>query len=261
MNNRYAFSTGALYPLESDHALRLLKDAGFQHAELMPQAFDDISDQAALRYEASGVHVATIHYPLAMFAMLYSSHQTMSKEGRKLSDDLVRMSRRLGTEVIVIHPTSVYTPEQRPVLEVPVMANINHLAQLCTDAGITLGMENYPVGVGQHPDTLQDYIKSLGWACIKPVVDTTEVCEGGGDPVAFLRAIDPRPCHLHLSDFGGGKKHLAPGTGDIDWAGVAGVLAEKGYTGYYTLEPAYKNYLTDIPAKLRSAYEFAARTF
>ena len=261
MNDRYAFSTGALYPLESDHALKLLKEAGFSHAELMPQAFDDISDRATVSYEATGVHISSIHYPLAMFAMLYSSHKTMSREGRKLSSDIVKLASRMGTEVIVIHPTNTYASEQRDILEAPVLANIAYLVDLCDDAGITLAMENYPVGVGQHPDTLQAYIKSLGWPCIQPMVDTTEVCEGGGDPVAFLQAIVPRPCHLHLSDFADGKKHLPAGSGDIDWPAIARILTEKEYAGYYTLEPGYKNYLTDIPAKLRSAYEFASRTF
>ncbi len=261
MNDRYAFSTGALYPLESDHALKLLKDAGFSHAELMPQAFNDMSDRAALGYEATGIHISSIHYPLAMFAMLYSSHVTMSREGRKLSSDIVRLARRMGTEVIVIHTTSVYTPEQHAILEVPVLANIEYLVDLCSDAGITLAMENNPVGVGRQPDTLQAYIKSLGRPCIQPMVDTTEVCEGGGDLIAFLQAIVPRPCHLHLSDFAGGKKHLPAGSGDIDWKAISRILAEKEYAGYYTLEPGYKNYLTDIPAKLRSAFEFASRTF
>ena len=36
--SRYSFSTGALYPLESEDALRRIKNAGFDNAELMPQA-------------------------------------------------------------------------------------------------------------------------------------------------------------------------------------------------------------------------------
>jgi sugar phosphate isomerase/epimerase len=261
MADRYAFSTGALYPLESEQALRLLKEAGFSHVELMPQAFGDVTDAAALQYEKTKIHVSSIHYPLAMFAMLYSSHQSMSAEGRRLSADIVTLGKRLGTEVIVIHPTNAYPEEQKEVLEKPVLENIAYLTNLCVEAGITVAMENYPVGVGQHPDTLQAYIASLNLKGIEPMVDTTEVCEGGGDPVEFLTAIEPRPCHLHLSDFGNGKKHLPAGAGSIDWKAVAEVLHAKAYAGYYTLEPSYRHYLTDIPAKLRAAYEFAARTF
>ena len=261
MADRYAFSTGALYPLESDYALKLLKESGFSHAELMPQAFGDLDDQAAIRYEKTGIHISSIHYPLAMFAMLYSSHPTMSAEGRKLSDSVVKLGRRMDTRVIVIHPTNAYPEEQKELLEKPVLANIRYFVDLCDEAGIQVAMENYPTGVGQYPDTLQRYIESLNMPSVQPMVDTTEVCEGGGDPVAFLRAINPRPCHLHLSDFGGGKKHLPAGQGSIDWISVAKVLQEKQYAGYYTLEPSYRHYLTDIPEKLRSAYEFAARTF
>ena len=261
MTDRYAFSTGALYPLESDHALTLLKEAGFSHAELMPQAFGDIGDKATLRFEKTGIHISSIHYPLAMFAMLYSAHPTMSAEGRQLSKDIVTMSKRMNTEYIVIHPTNAYPKEQKDMLEKPILDNIRYLVDLCDQADIQVAIENYPTGVGQYPNTLHEYIESLDMPSVKPMVDTTEVCEGGGDPVEFLQMIEPCPCHLHLSDFGNGKKHLPAGEGSIDWLGVSKVLHERNYAGYYTLEPSYRYYLTDIPMKLRSAYEFASRTF
>jgi len=261
MTDRCSFSTGALYPLESERALQLLSEAGFKHAELMPQAFADVDGKAALRYERAGIHIASIHYPLAMFAMLYSAHSTMAAEGMRLSADIVRLASQMQTEFIVIHPTTSYTPEMRPHLEPRILENIRYLANLCEQQGITIAMENYPSGVGQFPDTLQAYIASLGLSCVKPMVDTTEVCEGGGDPVAFLRAIEPCPCHLHLSDFKEGKKHLPAGEGAIAWDEVKAVLDAKGYSGYYTLEPSYKHYLEDIPARLHKAYEFARRVF
>ena len=261
MSDRCSFSTGALYPLESDHALSLLSDAGFLHAELMPQAFADVDGKAALRYEKTGIHIASIHYPLAMFSMLYSAHESMAAEGMRLSSDIVRLASRMQSEFIVIHPTATYTDEMKPIFEPRILQNIEHLADLCQTQGITIAMENYPVGVGQYPETLQAYITSLGLPCVKPMVDTTEVCEGNGDPVAFIQAIEPHPCHLHLSDFMDGKKHLPAGEGAIDWKEVKAVLDAKGYPGYYTLEPSYRYYVTDIPARLRKAYEFARRTF
>ncbi len=261
MSDRCSFSTGALYPLESDHALSLLSDAGFIHAELMPQAFADVDEKAALRYEKTGIHIASIHYPLAMFSMLYSAHKSMATEGMRLSSDIVRLASRMQTEFIVIHPTATYSEEMKPIFEPKILQNITHLADLCQKQGITIAMENYPVGVGQYPETLQAYIASLKLPCVKPMVDTTEVCEGGGDPIAFLKAIAPYPCHLHLSDFMDGRKHLPAGEGAIDWKGVKAVLDAKKYPGYYTLEPSYRYYVTDIPTRLRKAYEFARRTF
>lgn len=261
LTDRCAFSTGALYPFESEDALAMIGRAGFRHAELMPQAFSDVSDKTALAFEKTGVHIASIHYPLAMFAMLYTSHESMGKEGRAFSGDIVKFAKRMGTEVIVIHPTNFYPEDQRELLEKPVLENVRYLADLCLDAKITLAMENYPTGVGQYPDTLQSYVKSFNHPAIVAMVDTTEVREGGEDPVAFIAAIEPYPCHLHLSDFKDNRKHLPAGEGEFDWTAIAALLKAKGYPGYYTLEPSYKFYLTDLDAKLRSAYEFAQRTF
>ena len=80
-----------------------------------------------------------------------------------------------------------------------------------------------------------------------------------GDPVAFIEKLPP--CHLHMSDFLGDTKHLPAGEGDTDWAGIKRALGGDKYKGFYTLEPAYRFYIDDIPAKLKSAYEFLERTF
>jgi len=254
--NRYSFSTGALYPLESEDALRLIGEAGFGHAELMPQAFGDITEEASKRYEGCKVHIASIHFPLALFAMLYSAHGTMSEEGRRYSSDLTSFARRMGTEVIVIHPTAEYAGDMKEIIEPKVLDNIRFLSDACEKRGITLAMENYPSGVGRYPETLEKYVASLGMPGILPMVDTTEVIEGGGDPVDFLRKLSRAPCHLHLSDFKDGKKHLPIGQGTIDWDLVFAVLKEKDYSGYYTLEPAYRHYLKDIPSRLARDLDF-----
>ncbi|HPK47767.1 MAG TPA: sugar phosphate isomerase/epimerase family protein [Sphaerochaeta sp.] len=253
--NRYAFSTGALYPLPSEQALRLVAEAGFAHAELMPQCFWDTSEEATGSFEKTKVHVSSIHYPLAMFSMLYSAHPVMSEEGRALSRDIVTMGKRLGTEFLVIHPTNQYEGEMATYIEPRIIENVHYLGALCEEASITLAMENYPVGVGQHPQTLERYVEEWQMPVMKVMVDTTEVMEGGEDPLSFIASLSQPPCHLHLSDFKEQKKHLPIGMGEIPWSDLFALLQEKEYTGYYTLEPSYRHYLSDIPTKLRRDFE------
>ena len=253
--NRYAFSTGALFPLESEDALRHIRQAGFAHAELMPQCFADVHDSAASRFERAKVHVSSIHYPLAMFSMLYSAHPTMSEEGRALSRDITTLGKRLGTEFLVIHPLNAYEGEMKQYIEPRIIENIRYLGDLCAENAITLAMENYPVGIGQHPDTLQQYVKDWNIPVMEVMVDTTEILEGGEDPLLFIGSLEKAPCHLHLSDFGNQKKHLPIGMGEIPWSEVFTLLKAKGYTGYYTLEPSYRHYLSDIPSKLQRDFE------
>ena len=67
---RFSFSTGALYPYDSQAALQLIHDAGFPRAELMPQALSDVSEESTLAFEKTGILLGSIHYPLVFFGML-----------------------------------------------------------------------------------------------------------------------------------------------------------------------------------------------
>ena len=254
--NRYSFSTGALFPLESEDALQRIKNAGFDNAELMPQALSDASEAATRTFEKTGIRIASIHFPLAMFGMLYTAHRTMRDDGRRFTRDLLTMGRRMGTAILVVHPHSKAIPGYEALLEQPIIDNLRYLADTCADFGVLLAMENSPKTCATA-EQLQAYVDSFGPVHMRPMVDTTEVCEAGGDPVQFLGAI--QPCHLHLSDFSGTSKHLPAGEGDIDWAGVKAQLGD--YTGFYTLEPSYRYYLEDIDARLRRAHAFIAGLF
>jgi sugar phosphate isomerase/epimerase len=165
----------------------------------------------------------------------------------------------MGTEYIVIHPTSEYSGELKTVMEEGVKDNIRYLGERCREKNITLAMENYPTGVGQFPATLDAYVREWNMPNMRPMVDTTEVIEGGGEPIAFIEQLAAPPCHLHLSDFSEGKKHQPIGTGEIDWPRLFKLLKERNYAGYYTLEPSYRHYLSDIPAKLQRDYATLSR--
>ncbi len=253
---KYAFSTAALYPLSSENALELIGGAGFRYAELMPQAFSDVTDDFALCALKTGVEVCSVHYPLTMFAMLYTAHPAMSADGRKFSRDLVTLCSRLGAAIIVIHPHNPPSPQHCKILEKPVIENMVYLADLCAEKNITLAMENNPKGPGSSGEALLKYIESFGGhTAIKPMVDTTEACEASQDPVEFIRIV--KPMHIHLSDFKDSSKHLPAGQGDIDWDELIKTLGN--YHGYYTLEPSYRYYLEDIENRLRDAYRFISR--
>ena len=253
--NRYAFSTAALYPLASEAALELIGKAGFGYAELMPQAFSDVGDDFAERALKTGVRVGSIHYPLAMFGMLYTSHPAMTEDGRIFSRKVVRLCRMLGAGILVVHPHVPSSPQYREILEEPVLKNLLYVADLCRENNITMAVENSPKGSGNTGDGLLGYINSLGsHPAIRPMVDTTEACEAFQDPAEFIKTV--RPAHVHLSDHKGELKHLPAGQGSIDWDAVKDALVFTGYTGYYTLEPSYRYYLDDIENRLKDAFRF-----
>lgn len=253
--NKAAFSTGAFYTLETSEALSKIRNAGFAHAELMPQCSEDLSPSMLRKTEKIGIHISSIHYPLVFFGILYNANPGMYRESKQFSDNLAKFAKSAGTEFVVIHPEEEYKGKFVGILGKPINDNIRYLCSALEENGITVAMENYPSGVGQYPDTLDAYVKRLAIPNMKVMVDTTEVIEGGGDPIEFIKGLENVPCHLHLSDYDE-KKHIPIGTGKVDWKAVTTLLKNRGFAGYWTLEPSYKYYLDDPDGQLRKDYEY-----
>lgn len=250
-----AFSTGAFYTMETADALRRIRRAGFPNAELMPQCSEDLSPVMLKKADEIGIHISSIHYPLVFFGILYNANPGMYRESKNFSDNLAEFAKAAGTEFVVIHPEEEYQGKFVQILGKPINDSIRYMCAALADKGITVAMENYPSGVGQHPDTLDAYVKALAIPNMKVMVDTTEVIEGGGDPLEFIAALENVPCHLHLSDYDE-KKHIPIGTGKVDWKALTTLLKNRGFTGYWTLEPSYKYYLDDPDGQLKRDYDY-----
>lgn len=253
---KVAFSTGAFYIIETADALRRIRQAGFPNAELMPQCSEDLSPVMLKKADEIGIHISSIHYPLVFFGILYNANPGMFRESKKFSDNLASFAKAAGTEFVVIHPEEEYKGRFVQVLGKPINDSIRYMCEALAEKGITVAMENYPSGVGQHPDTLDAYVKALAIPNMKVMVDTTEVIEGGGDPLEFIAGLENVPCHLHLSDYKDNVKHIPIGTGKVDWKAVTTLLKNRGFSGYWTLEPSYKYYLDDPDVQLRKDYEY-----
>ncbi len=254
--NRAAFSTGAFYTIETQEALAKIRGAGFEHAELMPQCREDLAPQMISKAERIGIHISSIHYPLVYFGILYNANPGMFRESKAFSDNLAQFAAAAGTEFVVIHPEDEYKGKFVTLLGKPINDNIRYLCEALAKVNVTVAMENYPSGVGQFPDSLDAYVKALGIPNMKVMVDTTEVIEGGGDPVEFISRLEKVPCHLHLSDYRDNVKHIPIGTGKVEWTRIFKLLKNRGYAGYYTLEPSYKYYLDDPDMQLKRDYDF-----
>lgn len=251
-----AFSTGALYTIETIEALGKIRNAGFKHAELMPQCYEDLSLEMLAKIDKVGIHISSIHYPLTYFGILYNANPGMMRESRAFADRLALFAKNANTEYVVVHPENEYKGILVEKVGKPIRESLLYLCEALAKVNVTVAMENYPSGVGQFPDTLDKYVHELDVPNMKVMVDTTEVIEGGGDPVQFIKGLENVPCHLHMSDFADGVKHLPIGTGKVDWQAIADALKGRGYEGYYNLEPSYKYYFEDMDGQLKRDYEF-----
>ena len=254
--DKFAFSTGALYTYETIEGLEHLKKAGFRNIELMPQCMADTSLERLGAIDRLGMHVSSIHFPLAYFALLYNANPEMRKEFEEYVKTLSVFLKKADTHIMVIHTETPYEGRMWEKIGKPIRDNIRFLYEKMGESGVTLCMENHPEGVGQYPDTLDKYVESMDMPDMKIIIDTTESLEGNVDPYFFIKNLKSVPAHLHLSDFKDNTKHLPIGEGSIDWKALFALLKERGYSGYYTLEPSYKFYIDDIDERLRKDYEY-----
>ncbi|NMR29185.1 sugar phosphate isomerase/epimerase family protein [Crystallibacter degradans] len=68
------------------------------------------------------------------------------------------------------------------------------------------------------------------------VMDFSHIVASGGSPEDFINRFHERIAHVHLRDAVPGDINLSIGNGQADFAGGLKALADKGYTGHFSLE-------------------------
>jgi L-ribulose-5-phosphate 3-epimerase len=101
--------------------------------------------------------------------------------------------------------------------------------QRAEELGIVLALENH-WGLSRSPEGLNRLLSPFNSPFIGALMDTGNFLE---DPYDELKAIAPRTVFVQAKTyFGGGVWY----TLDLDYAAIARILADAGYTGYVSLE-------------------------
>ena len=97
------------------------------------------------------------------------------------------------------------------------------------ELGIVLAVENH-WGLSRSPEGLQRILAAFNSPFIGALMDTGNFLE---DPYEKLKAIAPKTAFVQAKTYYGGGLWY---TLDLDYARIAKILAEAGYTGYVSLE-------------------------
>jgi sugar phosphate isomerase/epimerase len=194
---------------------------------------------------------ATVHAPYSAGDSRYPSAlqvdtARMGEREFTLLEESIALANRVEASVVVLHPGRV-GPEREKSFS-SMVKNLDKLASLAEDYGVTLGLENKegtdPSNFCCEAEELSRTIEAVNSEHLKATFDIGHAnLTCGGDPEklgVFVRTLQKHIIHLHLHDNSGqwtekydGDEHMAPGEGCADFS-VLKLLS--GYRGVYNFE-------------------------
>ena len=103
--------------------------------------------------------------------------------------------------------------------------------------GVKLLLENHPQGLLASADEVEGFLTRESYDDVELIYDVANAFAIGEDPAGGFARLAPHVAVVHLSDSPRGAwSHDPIGSGDIDFAGFAQVLAQHRFAGPVVLE-------------------------
>jgi len=260
------------YQLSVERVLGEMRELGLTATEFGPDGFlpDAPADKAAVLKDA-GLHAVGAFVP----AVLHEPAHNPAPGVQRALDGLVAAH---ASTLVLAAATGVEGYDTRPELNESgweaLLANVDHLARLAADAGLSACLHPH---IGTMIETRDEVMRLLDGATIPICLDTGHLLVGGTDPVQLADEAPNRVAHVHLKDVdlkiarqvrSGTLAYTAAvaaglyrplGGGDVDIGGIVSSLERAGYRGWYVLEqdtvlaaetPAGAGPLVDVRASL-----------
>jgi len=227
---KVGLSTSSVYPETTASGFELARRLGYDGVELMvgidPVAADIDAVEKLRDYH--GVPVLAIHAPCLLITQRVWGTDPWAKLDRS-----AEAARRLGADVVVVHPPFRWQREYARTF-------VEGVARLTESTGILFCVENmYPwrTPAGE----LKAYVPGwdpteLDYADL--TLDLSHASTANQQSLDLARSWGSRLRHVHLTDGSGSIKdeHLVPGRGDQHAGAVLEYLAEQDFSGHVVLE-------------------------
>lgn len=227
-----------------DEGLKFLKETGFDgvdfsfYKENVPRILGDDYLQWAKRIkEYLKEYDLVCNQTHAPFAFTYGNPMDNSDPMYLSIVRSMESAAILGAKHIVVH--SFRVPEGVDCIGEN-LKYFQHMERYAKEFGIQIAVEN----LWSSTKTLKDHndlVESLNPEHFVGLVDTGHVIMQKAVPEEYIANFAPgRLAGLHIQDnFGHKDNHMIPGIGVINWDGVINALAERNYSGDFTLETNY----------------------
>jgi sugar phosphate isomerase/epimerase len=152
---------------------------------------------------------------------------------------LLSLASRTGARALVL-PCGALSHEPVRTLEQDldlVAAELAAAAAKAAAAGVELWTESlHFFRLCWNLGLAEQLASRLAGSGVGVVMDFSHITASGGDPEQFVELFHPQIAHVHLRDAVPGNINLSIGAGAVDFAGGLEALADKGYTGHFSLE-------------------------
>lgn len=213
---------------------------------LEKEKLECIFDEMSIYNFAGTVHApysaADPRYPAA----LQIDTSSMGRREFTLFEESMAIANRVGSHVVVIHPGRIGLDREKSFDSM--VSNLESLASMAEDYGVTLGLENKEgtdlTNFCCEAEELSRTIEIVNSDYLKATLDIGHAnltCGGNPEKLRnFVRTLKKHVIHIHLHDNSGqwtekydGDEHMAPGKGCVDFSALK-LLSD--YRGVYNLE-------------------------
>lgn len=244
--NQYPWATffwreGGRFEDDLPARMRDLADSGLDGFEPLVKSTDQLDELAPLLGEC-GLEMRSIY----VGTELHDAQQAPKSIDSVLA--VAEKAKGLGTRIIVTNPDTLPRgPQGGPVdkddaqLETQAKA-LDDLGRQLANAGLTLAYHNHDAEMRQSAREFHHMMLATDPAHVTLCLDAHWIYRGAGNSgVAvydIVKLYGRRVSELHLRQSAGGVWTETFGDGDIDYARIAGALAELGLRPHLVLEQA-----------------------
>ena len=187
----------------------------------------------------AGLSVATVHTHLAhRDPQLVLMHPDPTRRRRAVEAYFraVDALSLIGACCLLTHDVQLQDAEaDDPAERERTIAAVREVADYAQAAGMTLVIENLPKGWSSNVTRIAGLVEAIAHPAVKLCFDTAHAARRD-DPVRAMKLAAKHTRVIHVNDADGGKNHILPGRGRIDWAGVMTAAAAADHAPHFIYE-------------------------
>lgn len=252
-------STASLFQRKTnEQALPLLSDLGIQCAEVFLTTYSEYDEEFGkyLNTVKGDVDVHSVHVLNTQFEpQLFSMADRVKQDAFSLLRRSMSAAKAFGAEYYTFHGIGRYKKDAREgkIDNYPFWAKkLEEIDGVCAEYGLKLALETVEWSIFRKPQIFTELIKD--YPSLKGVLDIKQTRISGYSDEEYIKAMQGKITHVHLSDIDQNGKMCLPGKGRYDFETLFKMLKDNGFDGALLVE-AYKGDYEQVE-ELKEACDF-----